>query len=388
MGNSCSNPFDGSTVLAASYARAAQQSADSAQRAYCAVLNASKGATGATGIQGASGVGATGATGSGSTGATGVQGLVGSTGIQGATGLGSTGATGVQGLVGATGVAGGQGSTGATGLQGNQGSTGSTGIAGTDGTTGATGVSGNQGSTGATGSTGIGASGATGATGVSYLAYAFEAMDHFNGTTSVLQLTGAGVGGGALTYVNPTTYNAFGILRMETQNSTTANSGARVNQTGNTISFSPKGIGEFRYISRAMRISDDMFNGTIQGTFRTGIGDVINAQPNNGIYFQCINSNSVAFVTRNAGVETLTNTGVSILKDEWNTFEFILAANGLSVVAKINNNIVATHTTNITNNYTGIITFLQKQIAVAGYVRFDLDFIYLKFVPSPIPFNP
>jgi hypothetical protein len=228
----------------------------------------------------------------------------------------------------------------------------------------------------------------TAATGASYLPYAFETMDHFNGSSSPLQLTGAGVAGGSAAYVNPTTYNGFGIFRIETQNSTTANSGARINQTGNTISFSPKGIGEFRHISRAMRISADMFDGTIQGTFRTGIGDVINALPNNGIYFQCINSNSVSFVTRSAGVETLTNTGFSILQDAWNSFEFILATDGLSVVAKINNNIVATHTTNIPNAYMGVITFLQKQVAVAGYVRFDFDFIYQKFTPSPIPFNP
>jgi hypothetical protein len=239
------------------------------------------------------------------------------------------------------------------------------------------------------GATGVaGSNGATGATGASYLAYAFEAMDHFNGSSSPLQLTAAGVAGGSAAYVNPTTYNGFGIFRIETQNSTTANSGARINQTGNTISFSPKGIGEFRHISRAMRISADMFDGTIQGTFRTGIGDVINAVPNNGIYFQCLNSNSVAFVTRSSGVETLTNTGFSILQDAWNSFEFILATDGLSVVAKINNNIVATHTTNIPNAYMGVITFLQKQVAVAGYVRFDLDFIYQKFTPSPIPFNP
>ncbi len=252
----------------------------------------------------------------------------------------------------------------------------------TQGATGATGI----GTTGATGIGTTGATGLTGATGASYLPYAFETMDHFNGSTSTLQLTGAGVAGGSLAYVNPT-YNAFGILRIETQNSTTANSGARLNQSGNTISFSPKGIGEFRHISRAMRISDDMFDGTIQGTFRTGIGDVINAQPNNGIYFQCVNSNSVAFVTRSAGIETLTNTGFSILKDAWNSFEFVLATDGLSVVAKINNNIVATHTTNIPNAYMGVITFLQKQVAVAGYVRFDLDFIYQKFTPSQIPFN-
>lgn len=306
--------------------------------------------------------GATGATGaSGATGEVGATGDIGATGVQGATGIGVTGATGD---IGAT------GDFGATGATGVTGSTGATGI---------------QGSTGATG---VGASGATGATGASYLSYAFEAMDHFNGSSSPLQLTAAGVAGGSAAYVNPTTYNGFGIFRIETQNSTTANSGARINQTGNTISFSPKGIGEFRHISRAMRISADMFDGTIQGTFRTGIGDVINAVPNNGIYFQCLNSNSVAFVTRSAGVETLTNTGFSILQDAWNSFEFILATDGLSVVAKINNNIVATHTTNIPNAYMGVITFLQKQIAVAGYVRFDLDFIYQKFTPSPIPFNP
>ena len=361
----------------------------------------SGGPVGATGSTGATGIGSTGATGIGATGATGVgiQGGTGATGVgtQGSTGAtgvgtqGSTGATG-EGATGATGVVGNNGATGATGVTGNIGATGLQGVQGIQGLTGATGSTGETGASGidgSTGATGIGSVGATGATGASYLSYAFETMDHFNGSTSTLQLTGAALAaGGSFAYVNPTTYNAFGILRMETQNGTTANSGARMNQTGATISFSPKGIGEFRHISRAMRISADMFDGTIQGSFRTGIGDVINTQPNNGIYFQCINSNSVSFVTRSAGVETLTNTGFSILQDAWNSFEFILATDGLSVVAKINNNIVATHTTNIPNAYMGVITFLQKQVAVAGYVRFDLDFIYQKFTPSPIPFNP
>ena len=198
MGNSCSNPFDGSTVLAASYARAAQQSAEAAQRAYCALQNARIGATGATGIQGASGAGATGASGSGSTGATGVQGLVGATGAQGSTGIqGLVGSTGIQGVIGLTGATGIQGSTGfgstgatgigasgstgatglvgATGLSGSTGSTGATGLTGSNGATGATGVQGLVGATGiegatgtqgATGATGVGTQGSTGATGV------------------------------------------------------------------------------------------------------------------------------------------------------------------------------------------------------------------------------
>jgi len=93
MSKSCSDPCS-STILAATYARSAKQSADSAQRAYCALLNTTKGPTGATGATGIAG--ATGPSG-GPTGATGA------TGNTGATGIGSTGATGV-GATGATGA--------------------------------------------------------------------------------------------------------------------------------------------------------------------------------------------------------------------------------------------------------------------------------------------
>ena len=131
------------TIIVASYARSAKESAISAAHSAC-LAQQSIGASGATG-----------ATGVGATGIAGLQGSTGATGV------------GVDGATGATGV-GTQGSTGATGI-GTQGSTGATGLSGNDGATG---------STGATGATGIGASGATGATGV--------------GATGATGLTGAG----------------------------------------------------------------------------------------------------------------------------------------------------------------------------------------------------
>jgi len=109
MSKSCSDPCS-STILAATYARSAKQSADAAQRALCALQNSRIGATGAKGATGSTGaVGEQGATGIGSTGATGA------TGIEGATGATGVGATGASGNDGATGLTGATGETGATG---------------------------------------------------------------------------------------------------------------------------------------------------------------------------------------------------------------------------------------------------------------------------------
>ena len=153
MGNSCNE-----TIIVASYAKSAKESAISASNSACLAQQA----IGASGATGATGVGATGAT--GLTGATGPSG--GPTGATGATGVGATGATGLAGIngtTGATGIRGSTGSTGATGQQGATGEQGSTGIGATGATgIGATGPIGPQGSTGM-----VGPRGATGLTGPS-----------------------------------------------------------------------------------------------------------------------------------------------------------------------------------------------------------------------------
>lgn len=169
MGNSCNE-----TIIVASYAKSAKESAISAAHSACLAQQA----IGASGATGATGVGATGAT--GLTGATGPSG--GPTGATGATGEGATGATGLAGIngtTGATGLRGATGSTGATGQQGATGEQGSTGIGATGATgigatgpigpQGATGMVGPRGATGLNGATGFGATGATGIQGATGL---------------------------------------------------------------------------------------------------------------------------------------------------------------------------------------------------------------------------
>ena len=166
MGNSCNE-----TIIVASYAKSAKESAISASHSACLAQQA----IGASGATGATGVGATGAT--GLTGATGPSG--GPTGATGSTGVGATGATGLAGIngtTGATGIRGSTGSTGATGQQGATGEQGSTGVGATGATgigatgpigpQGATGMVGPRGATGLTGPSGAGGGvGSTGATG-------------------------------------------------------------------------------------------------------------------------------------------------------------------------------------------------------------------------------
>ena len=179
------------TIIVASYARSAKESAISAAHSACLAqksIGASGatgatgvGATGATGLTGSTGpsggpTGATGSTGEGATGATGLSGIngtTGATGLRGATGsTGSTGQQGATGQQGSTGI-GASGATGATGQQGPIGPEGATGMVGPRGSTGLTGPSGSTGSLGSTGATGLqgatgdpgGATGSTGATG-------------------------------------------------------------------------------------------------------------------------------------------------------------------------------------------------------------------------------
>jgi len=145
------------TIIVASYARSAKESAISAAQSACLAQNA----IGASGATGATGVGATGAT--GLTGSTGPSG--GPTGATGATGEGATGATGLSGINGTTGATGLRGATGSTGIQGQQGATGLQGSTGV-GASGATGATGQQGPIGPDGATGmVGPRGATGLTG-------------------------------------------------------------------------------------------------------------------------------------------------------------------------------------------------------------------------------
>jgi hypothetical protein len=206
----------------------------------------------------------------------------------------------------------------------------------------------------------------------------FQAYEHFitNSGIGLLGLTYAGLNGGSITQVT-TNPAVFGAVRMATANNTTANTGARINGSGNINNLNPTGVGEFRFVSRIMRFSTNFFSPTIRGIFRTGLGDSINAGPSNGFFFSCQETNAVNFNTVAGGVTTSTPTGFSILQNQWNLFEFTISANGASVTAKINGTTVATHTTNIPNAYMFPITNLLKYQADAGLVQLDVDYIYI-----------
>ena len=209
----------------------------------------------------------------------------------------------------------------------------------------------------------------------------FQAYEHFitGAGIGLLGLTYAGLNGGNITQVT-TNPAVFGAVRMATANNTTANTGARINGSGNINNFNPTGVGEFRFVSRIMRFSTDFFSPTIRGILRTGVADSINAGPSNGFFFSCQETNAVNFNTVAGGVTTSTPTGVSILQNQWNLFEFIISANGTSVTAKINGNTVATHTTNIPNAYMFPITNILKYQADPGLVQLDVDYIYISLI--------
>lgn len=206
----------------------------------------------------------------------------------------------------------------------------------------------------------------------------FEAYEHFisNAGIGLLGLTYAGLNGGSITQIT-TNPAVFGAVRMATANNSTANTGARINGSGSINTLNPTGVGEFRFVSRIMRFSADFFSSATRGIFRTGLGDSINAGPSNGFFFTAQESNTVNFNTVAGGVTTSTPTGFSILQNQWNLFEFVIAANGLSVTAKINNNVVATHTTNIPSAYMFPITNMLKYLPDAGFVQMDVDYIYI-----------
>lgn len=216
--------------------------------------------------------------------------------------------------------------------------------------------------------------------------YRIEVMEHWVTTSGQLGLGGGTFGAGGSFYAIGATGNHVGIVRLETANNATANTGVRMNSANYVTGFAVKGTGELRFVQRMARASVDWFSSTVVGELRFGLTDITNAQPTRGIYFELLNSADVYFVTRDNNVETRTPTGVSFVQSEWNTCEFLLSADGTTVTAKINGTTVATHTTYITNGGIGINTCLAKRVALAGYIQADLDFTYIKYTPTVASF--
>lgn len=105
---------------------------------------------------------------------------------------------------------------------------------------------------------------------------------------------------------------------------------------------------------------------------RIGDSDGFSASPpTNGIYFEKLAADTNWFVvTRSAGVETRTDTGVAI-NTNFNSFAFTVTS--ASVIFQLNNATVATHTTNIPSVTGGLNGWFITNTAAASKTL-DLDY--------------
>jgi hypothetical protein len=195
------------------------------------------------------------------------------------------------------------------------------------------------------------------------------------GTTSLSGNLTFGVTGGTNSQVNA----GFGVVAMSTGTAAAATQQARVNQAASVALI---GNSAARVIFRAGQSGVTWFDGTLTGAFRCGWGDSITAESSNGIYFRVQNGQAIDFVTRTGGTETLTSTGVSFATNTFRALEILINAAGTQVVAKIDGNTVATHTTNIPTARVFFFAHINRTAAIGTAVVANIDFVYSRITPN------
>jgi hypothetical protein len=203
-----------------------------------------------------------------------------------------------------------------------------------------------------------------------------EFFEQFMGTTSLTGNLAFGVSTGA---TNSQANSGFGIVAMSTGTNISANSQSRLNQAANAILV---GNSAARVIFRVGQSGTTWFDGTLTGAFRCGWGDSITAESANGIYFRVQNGQAIDFVTRASSVETLTSTGISFSPNTFRSLEILINAAGTQVVAKIDGNTVATHTTNIPTARIFFFAHINRTAAVGTAVVANIDFVYSRITPN------
>lgn len=205
-----------------------------------------------------------------------------------------------------------------------------------------------------------------------------EFFEHFMSTTSMAGNIAFAVTGGSNTIVNA----GLGIIAMSTGATATANQQARLNQAANNAIV---GSGAARAIFRFAQNSATWFDATLTGALRCGWGDSTTGESANAIYFRSRDSQGIDFVTKSGNIETVTSTGISFELNVFRNLEILINASGTEIVAKIDGNIVATHTTRIPTGRLIFFTHINRVAATATAVAANLDFIYLRLTP-PTPF--
>lgn len=214
--------------------------------------------------------------------------------------------------------------------------------------------------------------------------YRYEFFEHFLHTSTLAGgLTAiGGTNGGNVTTVTPTPASTLGVARMATGTAALTLCGGIITIPSQAASIL-FGIGSIKYVSRISRSTATWFDGTLTGVLRFGLCDKINTNPQYGIFFRVSNGSAVEFVTRNNDVETTTATGINLVNGTYNTFQFDVNSDATSVVARIDGNIVATHTTNIPSaQRSSIVTQLTRASGVGTNVSLDIDFIYFSLTPT------
>lgn len=179
----------------------------------------------------------------------------------------------------------------------------------------------------------------------------------------------------------------MGVVNFSTGATASADQRAAINNAPTALSVGGSNL-DYYIAANFAQSSAGWFTGTSTGFFRAGLLSVVAqtgiAEPASGVYFRATNSQALEFVTRNSNVETSTSTGVSLANGTFNKYEILINAAATQVVAKIDGNTVATHTTNIpvVANRLGLIVTLQRVTADTNAYSVALDWLYFKATPS------
>jgi hypothetical protein len=204
----------------------------------------------------------------------------------------------------------------------------------------------------------------------------YEFFEQFFATAPLLGNLAFAVTGGSNTQVSSI---GFGVVTMSTGATAAANQQSRLTQVTNA---QITGTGTARCVFRVGQSGATWFDGTLTGAFRCGWGDSVTGESANGIYFRSQNGQGIDFVTKISNIETLTSTGVSFSDGTFQTLEILVNAAGNQVIAKINGNTVATHTTNIPTGRLIFFSHINRVAATGTAVIANMDFVYLKVTPT------
>lgn len=122
-------------------------------------------------------------------------------------------------------------------------------------------------------------------------------------------------------------------------------------------------------------------DGTDTYVQRNGFMDDVTAEPANGCYFRythSVNSGKWQCVTRKAGVETATDSGVTAVAGTERSWRVVVNAGGTSVDFYIDGSIVQTHIANIPTAGVGAASAAIRSAGTAAKLAMVIDVIHLR----------